>query len=115
LKSSAQRSSRSRFIDPVATQSVPRAICTPMRSATVTGAVSPYSVMFERGDQMSAVPACAISAVVGRQEADAVDDRRLRGEQVVGQARRRHVVGSRRGAQELVAATWSMPSAMCGS
>src|SRR5688500_9763569 len=59
---SAQRSSRSRFIEPVGIQSVPSAISTPSRAAVVTRAVSPYSVMFERGEQISAVLAAAMAA-----------------------------------------------------
>jgi hypothetical protein len=38
---SAHCSSRRRFIDPVATQSVPSAMCAPRRAASVTMAVSP--------------------------------------------------------------------------
>jgi len=41
LYSSAQRSSRDMFIEPEGSQSVPSAICTPRRCATVTCAVSP--------------------------------------------------------------------------
>ena len=41
LKLSAQRSSRSRFIEPEGSQSVPSAMETPMRATSVTRAVSP--------------------------------------------------------------------------
>ena len=50
------------FIEPVGIQSVPSTMRTPRRAATVTTAVSPYSVMFERGDHTRLVPSMRISA-----------------------------------------------------
>ena len=49
------------FIEPVGIQSVPSVIRTPSSAAVDTCAVSPYSVMFERGDQIRALPAFAIA------------------------------------------------------
>ena len=49
------------FTEPVGTQSVPSPMTTPWAWNIVTGAVLPYSEMFVRGDQMTAVPSRASS------------------------------------------------------
>src|ERR1700690_1441921 len=62
LSASAQDSSRSMFIDPVGSQSVPSAIETPAYFISVIGIVSPYRLMFERGAQTTFAPAARMAA-----------------------------------------------------
>jgi hypothetical protein len=105
LNESAQRSSRSMFIDPVGIQSVPIAMFTPSRAYSVTRAVSPYSVMFERGDQMRSVLSRAISAMSVASSATPWMNAACGPTMSLGPVRAQ---------RNSLRADCSMPSAMCG-